>query len=274
MIEQRNDMLYLKIAHFLFFQTHSLLFCLFLSFFLVFFVSNDKKEGHKYDVDLKPLEADKKLVVFGDDYISDKFEALHLKTKWSWSGDTMTIKSAEDKEWFYVKGNAWSLSETRIVYGLDGNPLFVIAHESWWNPLNDSQAIFDCRGIQDPKEAAKVKKDKSKLLFVVKSNFGNSKQTTTVTNQVAEGPKEQVKIVGKCSFANFNCAIWRDGDHKTGGIPLAKFSSPLELQNFLGYKSLENTTQDFYLTVAPGADIALMLAFVLAIREMDESYNG
>ena len=69
------------------------------------------------------------------------------------------------------------------------------------------------------------------------------------------------------------CAIWRDGDYKSGGIPIANFMSPLELQRFIGYKSLEDSTQDFYLTVAPGADVAFCIAFVLAVREMEKSYG-
>lgn len=72
------------------------------------------KEGkaHKYDVDLQPLEDTKRLVVFGEECIADKPVALHLKTKWSWSGDTMSVKDQFGETWFSVKGNIWSLSET------------------------------------------------------------------------------------------------------------------------------------------------------------------
>jgi 4-diphosphocytidyl-2C-methyl-D-erythritol kinase len=43
--------------------------------------------------------------------------------------------------------------------------------------------------------------------------------------------------------------------------------SPEELQRFIGYKSLEESTQDFCLAVAPGADVAFCIAFVLARGE-------
>ena len=188
----------------------------------------------------------------------------------------MSVKDQYDVTWFQVKGDAYSYSETKVVYGKDDKPLFVIADKQWWNVLSDAQSVFDCRGIDEVKEARNVKKDKSRLVFSVSSNFGNTKQTTTVRNSGVKGTMdEMVDIVGKCTFLNGKCAIWRDGDYKSGGIPLAKFMSPLELQNLFDYKSISgNPTQDFYLTVAPGADIAFCLAFVIAIREMDETYTA
>lgn len=227
------------------------------------------------DVELKPLAEDKRLVIFGEDYTADYPVGLHLKTKWSWSGDSMSVKDQNDETWFRVKGDVWSLSETKVIYGKDDKPLFAIADKRWWNPLNDDQLIYDCRGIEDLKEARDIKKDKSKLLFEVKSNVGNTKQKTSVKNIGAKGvAPEMVDIVGKCTFFKAKCSMYRDGDHATGGIPLAKFMSPLEFQNFIGKGVLEGFTEDFFLTIAAGADIAFCLAFVIAIREMDKSYFG
>jgi len=232
------------------------------------------KAAHKYDVELNPLPESKRLVVFGDDYVADQPVALHLKTKWSWSGDSMSVKDQFGAQWISIKGDIWSLSETKVVYGKDDKPLFVIAEKQWWNLVDDAQAVFDCRGIEDLKEARDVKKDKSKLMFHVSSNLGNTKQKATVRNSGVKGEMEEmVDIVGKCTFFNQKCAIWRDGDYKNGGVPLAKFMSPIELQNFLDYKSMSGETEDYYLTVAPGADIAVCLAFVIAIREMNDSYS-
>ena len=233
--------------------------------------------SHKYDVEVKALPHDKKISVFGDDqYVPNDGEvvALHLKTKFSWSGDTMNIKDTKGDTWFSVKGHSLSLSNLKLVYGRDDKPLFAIADKVWWNPLNDDQLVFDCRGIDDPKDVHKIKKDKTKVLFKVKSNIGNTKQKTTVRNKAHKGcMDEMVDIVGKATIFQGKCAIWRDGDYKSGGIPIANFMSPLELQRFIGYKSLEDSTQDFYLTVAPGADVAFCIAFVLAVREMEKSYD-
>lgn len=234
------------------------------------------KDGdHKYDVDLQPLADSKRLVVFGEQYITDKPIALHLRTKWSWSGDTMSVKDQFGEKWFSVKGDLWSFSETKVIYGKDDKPLFVIADKAWWNILDDAQVVFDCRGVEDLKEARDVKKDKSKFMFAVSSNFGNTKQKATVRNSGVNGEMdEMVDIVGKCTFFDQKCAMWRDGDYKSGGTPIAKFMSPIEMQNFFDYKSASgDPTQDFYLTVAPGADVAFCLAFVIAIREMNESYT-
>jgi len=238
-------------------------------------MGKEGEEAHKYDVDLQPLADNKRLVVFGDEYTSDKPVALHLKTKWSWSGDSMSVKDQFGEQWFSIKGDLWSLSETKVIYGKDDKPLFVIADKAWWNFLDDAQAVFDCRGVEDLKEARNVKKDKTKLMFHVSSNFGNTKQKATVRNSGVNGEMdEMVDIVGKCTFFDQKCAMWRDGDYKTGGTPIAKFMSPIELQNFFDFKSASgDPTQDFYLTVAPGADVALCLAFVIAIREMNESYT-
>jgi hypothetical protein len=178
-------------------------------------MATKEDDAHKYDVDLQPLPEDKRLVVFGDNYISDKPVALHLKTKWSWSGDTMSVKDQLGEIWFSVKGDAWSLTDTKVVYGKDDKPLFVIADKAWWNPLDDAQAVFDCRGIEDLKEARNIKKDKTKFLFHVASTFGNTKQTATVKNSGVKGEMdEMVDIVGKCTFFEQKCAMWRDGDYK------------------------------------------------------------
>ena len=187
----------------------------------------------------------------------------------------MSVKDQYGNTWFQVKGNAWSFSSAKVVFGKDDKPLFLIADKAWWNVLNDAQTVFDCRGMEDLKHARKVTKDKSKAMLSVSSNVGNTKQKTKVKNSGVKGTlDEMVDVVGKCTFLNGKCALWRDGDYKTGGTPLARFMSPLELQNFIDYKSLSgDPTQDFYLTVAPGADIAFCLAFVIAIREMDETYT-
>ncbi|KAL3933655.1 MAG: hypothetical protein SGBAC_010293 [Bacillariaceae sp.] len=233
------------------------------------------EDAHKYEVNLQPLPEDKRLVVFGEEYTSDKPVALHLKTKWSLSGNSMSVKDQFGEKWFSIKGVFWSLSETKVIFGKDDKPLFLIADKSWWNIFDDAQVVFDCRGAEDLKEAKDVKKDKTKIVCSVKSNLGNTKQDTTVKSSGAKGDMdEMVDIVGKCTFFNQKCAMWRDGDYKSGGIPIANFMSPLEVQNFFDFKSFSgDPTEDYYLTVAPGADIAFCLAFVIAIREMNHSYK-
>jgi len=229
---------------------------------------------NKYNVDLQPLSGDDRLIVFGNDYICDHQPVtLAIKTKFSWSGDSMDVLDVQTGEpWFHVKGNVMSDSKTKVICGKDQKPLFVVATKQWWNLLNDDQMVMDVRGATTKEQVNAMKKDKANVLFQVSSSLGNMKQKTTVKNLAQNG--KEVEITGKCSLLQQQCALWRDGDDTTkGSIPLAKFMSPIELQNFVGLKSTCDSTSDYYLTVTPGADIAMALAIILAIREMENTYN-
>ena len=63
-----------------------------------------------------------------------------------------------------------------------------------------------------------------------------------------------------------------------GGMEITKVEvlrlSPMEIPNCMDCKSARgDLTLDFYLTVAPSANVALCLAIVIAIQEMNELYT-
>mmetsp|Transcript_35315 Transcript_35315/g.69276 ORF Transcript_35315/g.69276 Transcript_35315/m.69276 type:complete len:217 (+) Transcript_35315:36-686(+) len=205
---------------------------------------------HKYDVDPVPVEGHP-LCVFGRQFVSDKPTLLHMKSKWSWSGDDFSIKNVHTGDTILtIKGQTMSLSDKKRMYDAKGNLVFLMKEKF---ELNDTQYVYGA--------------DEKTELFGVKSNFGNSKQHTEVVTD--KGAK--ATIVSKASWGNAQCAMWI-GEPKEGGQPIAGFKSPLELKNFYGKG--EWFMEDYYIQIAPGVDQALVCAIVLAMNQMDESYKS
>ena len=95
-------------------------------------------------------------------------------------------------------------------------------------------------------------------LFVVSSNLGNTKQTTSVTT-----------LQGNREVVNMRADFW--GTVGATFLGIATFHSPDEMQNFLPG---EWTREDFFVQIAPGVDTAFVVVMIVVYKKMNTTFTG
>ena len=109
-------------------------------------------------------------VVFDPKYVVPQGPPLilHFRAKFGFSQDDFQINYARSgSKWFFVDGKAFSFSSKRYILDCWGNQVFMMQEKVALNNLLDNKQTV-CH--PDGRE-----------LFVVSSNFSNTKQTTSVT---------------------------------------------------------------------------------------------
>ena len=95
-------------------------------------------------------------------------------------------------------------------------------------------------------------------LFVVSSNLGNTKQTTSVTT-----------LQGKREVVNMRADFW--GTVGVTFLGITTFHNPDEMQNFLPG---EWTREDFFVQIAPGVDTAFVVVMIVVYKKMNTTFAG
>ena len=200
----------------------------------------------KYDEPLQPQAAP----LWGVDarFCQPREVTLLLREKvFSWSGDDFKVKEPQTgMEWFQIKGKNFSLREKKTLFDVHGAPV--------WNIKESLLSFFE------PNYKVYAGGDSERELFKIVAHvtMAKSKMHTTITNGQTG---QQMLITLKGNILTHEAVVFL-GEAKQGGIPLAKIHRPLTGREWLTGK------QDYFLTVAPNVDIAMMLTFCIALDEM------
>lgn len=171
---------------------------------------------------------------------------LRLREKvFSISGDDFKISCANTgAEYFKCQGKVFSLREKKILRDNGGVPVL--------NFKEQLIAIMNKFNIYAGSDS-----DRKICQFYTKYTFVKSKMSTDFKD-ICTGQMRHVVLKGD----------WRDkrgviywGEPKQGGIPIAKIFRQH------GGKNMFFGTDDYFLEIAPGVDIALMVTMCIALDE-------
>ncbi|KAF2807588.1 uncharacterized protein BDZ99DRAFT_464522 [Mytilinidion resinicola] len=180
---------------------------------------------------------------FFPQHIAGGTETLVLKEHvMSLSGDSFSIKTADGRPVFQVKGDVLSLSGRKHLMDEKGEPIFDIRKEHL-----TFHTTYYC---EDPS---------GKKIFEVGSKFSplGSKAVATFTS--FDGKAKELEMKGDWLEVSANIV-----DLSTGEV-VAKIDRTL-----LSGKDIFFGQQTYALTIAKGADMALMVAMVIALDEKKE----
>ncbi|CAE8642361.1 unnamed protein product [Polarella glacialis] len=184
-----------------------------------------------------------------------------MKAKfWSISGDSFKIKdmstSKDGNVLFEVAGKAYSFTNKRtLVDSKTQEPVFVMTEAAM--QFDDKQTVYSGDGKTE--------------LFKVASNFGNTKQSTS---GLKNNQGKKIILEGKMNLLSKKGHICL-GDVNTGR-PIGKVCSPVQIQNLIPDWSAGGSgwaRHDYFIEIAPGVDMALIIAMVLAYEQMEQSYD-
>eukprot|EP00397_Hematodinium_sp_SG-2012_P026641 GEMP01027931.1.p1 GENE.GEMP01027931.1~~GEMP01027931.1.p1 ORF type:complete len:233 (+),score=38.81 GEMP01027931.1:66-701(+) len=193
---------------------------------------------------IQPMPVPDGLNVFGERFLSKNPIKLHLRQNlWCWSGDDFHIQDPNTgRKWFTVRGKSMSLHNKKSMLDFRGKPVFRMCQEQL--RFNAVEKVADPAGNH---------------LFNITAKFSFVRDKLTADVPSARGKQH---IVLKCDSSNQLGLIFL-GEPKTGGQCIAKIYRPTGSKSF--------GKQDYYLTIAPGVDVALMVAMCIS---RDELHSG
>lgn len=177
------------------------------------------------------------------DFIARQTETLVLKEHvMSLSGDSFSVKTSDGRAILQVKGDVLSLSGRKHISDMSGKPLFDLRKEHL--------TIHTTYYCEDPQ---------GQKIFEVKSKFAllGSKANATFTS--ASGKAEKLHMKGDWLSTSADII-----DESTG-MTVARIDRKL-----LSGKDIFFGQQTYALTIAPGVDMALMVAMCIALDEKKE----
>ncbi|KAF2455905.1 tubby C-terminal-like domain-containing protein [Lineolata rhizophorae] len=174
-------------------------------------------------------------------FTAQRTETLILKEKvMSLSGDSFDIKTVDGRPIFKVKGDAFSLSGRKAVSDMQDNHLFDIRQRHL-----TMHSTYYC---EDP-SGNEFFEVKNKIRFL------SSKAVATF---ISAGTGKQESLLMKGNFFDSRAEIV---DESTGNL-VAVID-----RKFMNASELLFSQQTYALTVAPGVDMALMVAMCIALDE-------
>ncbi|KAF8606972.1 DUF567-domain-containing protein [Ceratobasidium sp. AG-I] len=163
----------------------------------------------------------------------------------SLSGDSFAITDVSGRPYFKMEGNAFHIRDKKTLMQADGRPIFNIQNKLL--SIHSQYLVYNA-----------TQSTESEPLFVVKSHFSltGAKLDVSFTNASDNRP---VVFELKGSFFD------RSAEITMGGQPVARIS-----RQFMNSGQLLFDQQTYFLTVAPGVDVAMMVALCVC---MDEKAN-
>ncbi|KAE9378774.1 DUF567-domain-containing protein [Stipitochalara longipes BDJ] len=174
-------------------------------------------------------------------YCTPKQTVLCMKEKvWSLSGDTFHIVDENGHEVVQCRGQAFSLSDRKEFADSSGRPLFSLRTRHF--TLHKSFYAEDASG---------------KTLFEVKGKFslGSSKMIATFTNQSNGAP---IELLVKGDWFDRSAVI------TMGNQTIATIG-----RSYFNMREVFGGQQTYYVTVAPGVDLAMMAAICVCLDEKE-----
>jgi len=170
---------------------------------------------------------------------------LILREKiFSFSGDDFTIKDINNIEYFKCKGKVFTFHDKKTLYDLYELPILNIQHKIF--TLKRNIKIYADKN--DQKQLASISK---------KSIFSIKKYIIEFYNQATE-QTEYLEM--KCDYFSFTCGIFY-GKEKEGAPLICKVIKRLDA------KLLFTSQENYYCQIAPGVDLAFMVALSICFDE-------
>jgi len=197
--------------------------------------------------DNKPLtSADHEIVVIDSKYVFDKPKKLLLKESlFSISGDDFSIKDTDGKSYFKCTGKTLSIRDKKFITDMEGNPLFAIANAVLF--LKGRLKIY--AGNDTKKTIASIHPQKSIRHRKYVITFFNTKT----------GQEESINM--KCDYFKHSCGIFY-GNESEGSPMICRIFKKLDAKRVLTNK------ENYVIEIAPGVDIAFMVALGICFDEL------
>jgi uncharacterized protein YxjI len=209
------------------------------------------------NVDLYPVDGDQ-CCIFGPQFQvkPGKSALLHLKANIFRSGDGFKVfdKNDNDSIIFMCKGNAISPINKKVICGADEAPIFVI--KEILLQLDDKLSICSCTAEGEPE---------NEVLKLSSYSTNTIQRTSGLKNQAGNS----ISLTSRISLINKRGAIWL-GEAEASRPAIAKIYGPLELTDEL-LRAQDWVRDDYFLEIAPGVDMAVILSIVLAGEAMEQA---
>jgi len=186
------------------------------------------------------------IVAIDSKFVQKESVTLVLKEKlFSMSMDDFSIKDTNGVAYFKCEGKAFSVRPKKIVYDTDKNPLFNIQHKLL--AFKPTAKIYT--GTDDSNQIAKIslKKVISVKKYIVE--FHNK----------ATGKDECIEM--KCDTMGYSCGIFY-GKEKEGAPMISKITRKINASSILSPEG------NYYVEIAPGVDIALIVAATICFDQL------
>ncbi|PBP26524.1 DUF567-domain-containing protein [Diplocarpon rosae] len=174
-------------------------------------------------------------------YCVGKQTTLVMKEKvWSLSGDTFHIVDENNHEVVQCRGTTFSLSDRKEFADASGRALFSLRtrllslHKSFYAEAPGGEVLFEVKG---------------------KFSIGSSKMVATFTNASTRAPVELV-IKGD----------WLD---RAATITMGKTTVAQISRSYFNMREVFGGQQTYYMTVAPGVDLAMLAAICVCLDERE-----
>lgn len=146
-------------------------------------------------------------------------------------------------KWFQVRGTVLSFRDKKTVYDVYGAPVLIMEDKI----LTLMSSIHILTGTGQP-------------LCDIKKNFQFFEGKLHASVPTNLGP---VQIVCRSDIRS-KAGVIAIGDPNSGGRIIGKIYRPTNARHLFG------GVQDYFLTIAPGVDAALMIAFCIALDEFQK----
>ncbi|KAE8446675.1 hypothetical protein EG329_011718 [Mollisiaceae sp. DMI_Dod_QoI] len=174
-------------------------------------------------------------------YCMNKQTTLVMKEKvWSLSGDTFHIVDENGLEVVQCRGQAMSLSDRKEFTSSTGAPLFSLRtkllsiHKSFYAELPSGEILFEVKG---------------------KFSIGTSKMIATFTNA---SNRAHIELLVKGDWLDRSAVISMDG------TTVATIG-----RSYFNMREIFGGQQTYYVTVAPGVDLAMIAAICVCLDEKE-----
>ncbi|KAG4416951.1 hypothetical protein IFR04_009895 [Cadophora malorum] len=174
-------------------------------------------------------------------YCVNKQTTLVMKEKvWSLSGDTFHIVDENNHEVVQCRGQTFSLSDRKEFADSSGRPLFSLRtrllslHKSFYAESPSGETLFEVKG---------------------KFSIGSSKMVATFVNA---STKQNVELLIKGDWFDRSATI------TMGNIVVAQIS-----RSYFNMREVFGGQQTYFVTVAPGVDLALLAAVCVCLDERE-----
>jgi len=158
----------------------------------------------------------------------------------SWSGDSSRVLDSEGHEVFRIQGRARSMRDKKVLYDGEGNAILNISGR-----IGTMRRVYIIRRGEHVKSGEKVARVVHQYLPLI-----SVRMKATFTNTLDDTPLT-IDVTGN--------TLHTEAEFRLGGLAVARISREwTNKRQLLG-------AQTHYITIAPGVDIALMVAICLCI---------
>jgi len=171
-------------------------------------------------------------------------KTLVMKEKvWALAQDSFHIHDETNVELLQCKAKLFSLHHQKVFYDMQGNQLWSLKHK----PMSIPRQYYG----EDPN---------GKEVFHVQGHWhlGGARMTISFTNTASNNEPIELQLAGNW-IERYASLTWNDR-------PVAQIT-----RDFLNARQILGDADSYYVTIAPGMDIALIASICVMLDERDEA---